>query len=105
MIDSTVITYADPKTSDTISEMEFNSMLQHSYEQALAGEGRPIEDVFTDLERFFLQPSLQAIQHLWQRKSLEQFYLFEASVSQSFIYKLLSFFNLDRPLSPFKFLF
>ena len=51
MIDSTVITYADPKTSDTISEMEFNSMLQHSYEQALAGEGRPIEDVFTDLER------------------------------------------------------
>lgn len=53
MIDSTVITYADPKTSDTISSMEFNSMLQHSYEQALAGEGRPIEDVFTDLERFF----------------------------------------------------
>lgn len=53
MIDSTVITYADPKTSDTIPEMEFNSMLQHSYEQALAGEGRQIEDVFTDLERFF----------------------------------------------------
>lgn len=53
MIDSTVITYADPKISDTISEMEFNSMLQHSYEQALAGEGRQIEDVFTDLERFF----------------------------------------------------
>lgn len=53
MIDSTVITYADPKTSDTISEMEFNSMLQHSYEQALAGEERQIEDVFTDLERFF----------------------------------------------------
>ena len=53
MKDSTVITYADPKTSDTISEMEFNAMLQHSYEQSLAGEGRPIEDVFTDLERFF----------------------------------------------------
>ncbi len=54
MIDSTVITCADPKTSDTISEAEFNAMLQHSYEQALAGEGRPIEDVFTALERIFL---------------------------------------------------
>ena len=54
MIDSTVITCADPKSSDTISETEFNAMLQHSYEQALAGEGRPIEDVFTDLERIFL---------------------------------------------------
>lgn len=53
MIDSTVITYAAPKTSDTISEAEFNAMLQHSYEQALAGEGRPIEDVFADLESSF----------------------------------------------------
>jgi len=53
MIDSTVNTYADPKTSDTISEAEFNAMLQHSYEQALAGEGRPIEDVFADLESSF----------------------------------------------------
>ena len=53
MIDSTVITYAAPKTSDTISETEFNAMLQHSYEQALAGEGCPIEDVFADLESSF----------------------------------------------------
>ena len=44
---------ADPKTIDTISKTEFNAMLQHSYKQALAGEGRPIEDVFTDLERSF----------------------------------------------------
>lgn len=44
---------ADPKTIDTISKIEFNAMLQHSYKQALAGEGRPIEDVFTDLERSF----------------------------------------------------
>lgn len=43
----------DPKTIDTISKTEFNAMLQHSYKQALAGEGRPIEDVFTDLERSF----------------------------------------------------
>lgn len=44
---------ADPKTIDTISKTEFNAMLQHSYKQALAGEGRPIEDVFIDLERSF----------------------------------------------------
>ena len=44
---------ADPKTIDTISKTEFNAMLQHSYKQALAGEGRPIEDVFADLERSF----------------------------------------------------
>ena len=44
---------ADPQTIDTISKTEFNAMLQHSYKQALAGEGRPIEDVFTDLERSF----------------------------------------------------
>lgn len=44
---------SEPKTIDSLSETEFNAMLQHSYEQALAGEGRPIEDVFADLERSF----------------------------------------------------
>ncbi len=30
---------------------ELNEKLQHSYAQSLAGEGRPLEDVFDDLER------------------------------------------------------
>ena len=28
-----------------------DSMLQHSYEQSLAGKGRPFEEVFDELER------------------------------------------------------
>ena len=32
-------------------DAELNAKLQHSYEQSLAGEGRPFEEVFDDLER------------------------------------------------------
>ena len=32
-------------------EEELNAKLQHSYEQSLAGQGRPYEEVFDELER------------------------------------------------------
>lgn len=40
-----------PKTFDTLTTDERNAKLQHSYEQAIAEEGRPFSDVFNDLER------------------------------------------------------
>ena len=42
---------AEPKTLDSMTETEWNAKLQHSYEQSLAGEGRPFEEVFDELER------------------------------------------------------
>ena len=41
----------EPPTLDSLSEEEFNAKLRHSYEQALAGEGRPYTQVFDELER------------------------------------------------------
>ena len=41
----------EPKTLDTMSDAEFNAKLQHSYEQSLAGEGRPFHQVFDELEK------------------------------------------------------
>ena len=40
-----------PKTIDSMSNDELVAKLQHSYEQALAGQGRPFSEVFDDLER------------------------------------------------------
>ena len=40
-----------PQTADTMSDTELAAKLQHSYEQALAGQGRPFSEVFDDLER------------------------------------------------------
>ena len=40
-----------PKTIDSMTDAELAAKLQHSYEQALAGEGRPFKEVFDDLER------------------------------------------------------
>lgn len=42
---------SEPKTLDTMSDAELNAKLQHSYEQSLAGEGRPFDQVFDELER------------------------------------------------------
>ena len=42
---------AVPNTLDVMTQSELNQKLQHSYEQSLAGEGRPFTDVFDDLER------------------------------------------------------
>ncbi len=40
-----------PKTLDAMTAEELNAKLQHSYEQSLAGQGRPYEEVFDELER------------------------------------------------------
>ena len=42
---------AVPKTLDSMTAAELTAKLQHSYEQSLAGEGRPFEEVFDALER------------------------------------------------------
>lgn len=41
----------EPRTADVMSENELNEKLQHSYEQSLAKEGRPFEEVFDEIER------------------------------------------------------
>ena len=40
-----------PKAVDEMAAEEMNAKLEHSYAQSLAGEGRPMDDVFNDLER------------------------------------------------------
>lgn len=42
---------SEPKTIDTMTDSELNTKLQHSYEQSLAGEGKPYNEVFDELER------------------------------------------------------
>ena len=45
----------EPRTLDTMSDAELNAKLQHSYEQSLAGEGMPYNEVFDELERSLVQ--------------------------------------------------
>ncbi len=40
-----------PKTLDEMSKAELDAKLQHSYDQALSGQGRPATEVFDELER------------------------------------------------------
>lgn len=40
-----------PKTMDVLPDVELDAMLQRSYAQAAVGAGRPMADVFEDLER------------------------------------------------------
>lgn len=42
---------ATPKTIDSMTPAELDRKLEHSYEQSLAGEGRPFNEVFDELER------------------------------------------------------
>lgn len=42
---------AEPETLDTLSSDKLDAKLQHSYEQSVAGDGRPYNDVFDELER------------------------------------------------------
>jgi addiction module RelB/DinJ family antitoxin len=42
---------AEPRTLDAMTDAELNAKLEHSYGQSLAGEGRPFEEVFDELER------------------------------------------------------
>ncbi len=37
--------------TDTMTAAELDTKLRHSYDQSLAGEGRPFEEVFDELER------------------------------------------------------
>ena len=41
----------EPKTLDSMTKAELDTKLQHSYNQSLNGEGRPLEAVFDELER------------------------------------------------------
>lgn len=45
----------EPRTLDTMSDTELNAKLQRSYEQSLAGEGVPYNEVFDELERSLVQ--------------------------------------------------
>jgi DNA-damage-inducible protein J len=42
---------AEPETIDSMSEDRLDAKLSRSYAQSVAGEGRPVKDVFDDLER------------------------------------------------------
>ena len=42
---------SEPRTIDTMSDAELDAKLQQSYVQSIAGEGRPMNEVFDDLER------------------------------------------------------
>ncbi|MEQ3354363.1 type II toxin-antitoxin system RelB/DinJ family antitoxin [Aedoeadaptatus acetigenes] len=41
----------EPKTMDTMSGAELDETLEHSYTQSVCGEGRPLGDVFDELEK------------------------------------------------------
>lgn len=51
MKDSTLTVPAEPETIDSMSESRLDAKLSHSFAQSAAGEGRPIDEVFDDLER------------------------------------------------------
>ena len=40
-----------PTTLEDMTGAQLDAKLQHSYEQAVARQGRPLNDVFSDLER------------------------------------------------------
>jgi DNA-damage-inducible protein J len=42
---------AEPETIDSMSDERLDEKLSHSYTQTVAGEGRPMNEVFDDLER------------------------------------------------------
>ncbi|MEE8808432.1 MAG: type II toxin-antitoxin system RelB/DinJ family antitoxin [Lactimicrobium sp.] len=42
---------SEPKTVDSMSQEELNTILEHSYQQAMAGKGKPVQEVFDHLKR------------------------------------------------------
>ena len=40
-----------PATLEGMTKAQLNAKLEHSYQQAVTRQGRPLNDVFTDLER------------------------------------------------------
>ena len=49
-VSARVVLPGGPETLDALSQTELDAKLQHSYEQSLAGEGRPYREVFDELE-------------------------------------------------------
>ena len=43
------------RTIDSMSDNKLTEKLQHSYEQSLAGEGKPYTEIFDELERSLMQ--------------------------------------------------
>ena len=50
-----------PRTIDTMSDAELNTKLQHNYNQSLAGEGIPFNEVFNEIERSLVQRTLMKL--------------------------------------------
>ncbi|MBQ9565740.1 MAG: hypothetical protein IJU98_09155 [Synergistaceae bacterium] len=50
----TLAPHIEPETLDTLSSVDLDAKLQHSYEQSLAGEGRAYRDVFDELEGYLM---------------------------------------------------
>lgn len=46
-----MIVSQEPQTTDSLSDAELNTKLQHSYAQSLAEEGVPFNEVFDKLEK------------------------------------------------------
>ena len=42
---------SEPRALDSMTAAELDAKLMHSYNQSLAGEGRPFNDVFDELEK------------------------------------------------------
>lgn len=40
-----------PSTLERMTETQLDVKLEHSYQQAIARQGRPLNDVFSDLEK------------------------------------------------------
>lgn len=40
-----------PMSLEEMSKAELDAKLEHSYQQILAGQGRPVDEVFDDIER------------------------------------------------------
>lgn len=40
----------EPRTLETLTDAELDAKLEHSYAQSLAHKGRPLDDVFDDIE-------------------------------------------------------
>lgn len=51
---------SEPRALDTMSEAELDAKLQHSYAQSLAEQGRPMNDVFDELEESSQSPEITA---------------------------------------------
>lgn len=43
--------HSEPRSIDALSDAELDTKLQHSYAQSLVGKGRPMNEIFDNLER------------------------------------------------------